>query len=127
MTFYVQRPISANSCGETKERYFNMDLLQTDKNYYVELDVPGVKEEDLDLQLEDGVLKVSLQLEEKDDARMVLHKERFSGKTEISRSIPLPKDSEGSQMQASLSMGILSIEIPRKEELKPQKIAIKSA
>jgi HSP20 family protein len=90
-------------------------------------DVPGVKEEDLDISLHDGVLSISGQrsAEQKQDGDTYFVYERQFGT--FSRSFSLPDIADAEKVDAKLASGVLTVTIGKRPEAKPKKIALKKA
>ena len=89
-----------------------------DKNYYIDLALPGLEKKDINLNISDNYLLLNYKSkDEKDNA---------SWKQSFRRSIKLPKDIKTDGIDAKLKNGILSIKIQKdKQESKNQKIEIK--
>lgn len=102
-----------------------MNMWEDDKKIYVEVAVPGMKENDLDVQLENGVLTIravkSVKSEEKDRNTKIYSS---SMKTSFYYSTTLPS-SAGRGVDAKLEDGILTLSIVKSEESKPLKIEVK--
>ena len=92
--------------------------------FYVEMEVPGVKPEDIDLSLigSELTLKISRpQPQEMKNARY-LRRERVFGN--MLRTITLPMDAVPKEMDASIENGILCVRLRKPEAAKIQKIAV---
>lgn len=91
------------------------DFSETDKGYIVEVDLPGVKKDDLDMAISrDGVLTIRGKRESREE-----HKERNYYKLERSfgafeRSVALPDDADTDNVKATFEDGTLNVEIPKK-------------
>lgn len=101
-----------------------LDLSETPENYIVEMAVPGMKPENLDISIENGVLtlKGEVNQETKDESRQYHRIERHYGA--FTRTINLPATIKVDAIKANLSDGILHLAIPKAEELKPRKINV---
>ena len=88
------------------------DIIETDKEYVVELALAGVKKEDIKLNLEDNVLSISA--ERKESENKYNRKQTFYGKYE--KSFTLPESVDKENIQASFEDGILKLGIPKIEE-----------
>jgi len=88
-------------------------------------DIPGVKEEDLDISVHQGVLTVSglRKSEEKQEGEQYYLYERSYG--QFSRSFALPEYADAERVDAQLKDGELTVTIGKKAEAKPRKIALK--
>lgn len=101
-----------------------LDLSETDDAFLVEATVPGLKPEDLEITVENNVLTIKGEMrQESEDRKRNYHRvERRYG--QFQRTIALPSTVKADQIQASLSNGILRLEIPKAEEVKPRRIAV---
>jgi HSP20 family protein len=101
-----------------------LDLSETDDAFLVEATVPGLKPEDLEITVENNVLTIKGEMrQETEDRKRNYHRvERRYG--QFQRTIALPSTVKADQIQASLSNGILRLEIPKAEEVKPRRIAV---
>ncbi|MGV3278812.1 Hsp20/alpha crystallin family protein [Rickettsiales bacterium LUAb2] len=97
----------------------NVDIVENDKEYQLILEVPGVNENDLKINLENNKLTVSGEKKQDNNSNnQNYHRsERFYGS--FQRSFNLPEDSNLNNIDASFKNGILTISIARKAELKP--------
>jgi HSP20 family protein len=103
-----------------------MDVTETDAQYTITVELPGIKKEDVQVELREGMLmirgeKKSEREEKKERSRYV---ERTFGS--FSRSFTLPPDADPDRVQAAFNDGVLTLTVPRTEESKPRQIAIKS-
>ncbi len=102
-----------------------IDLHENDSSYTVRAEIPGVKKDDIDVTLHDGMLIINAESryenEEKEEGR-VIRQERRYGK--YVRSIRLGNDVDESHVKASYRDGVLELELPKVEEVKPKKISV---
>ena len=95
--------------------------------YYIEVDLPGVKKEDIDIKVDENILTISgvRKLKEEQKEEEFYKVESMYGKFE--RSFSLPEDVDVDNIQAHSQNGVLEIKIPKvqKVENKPKKIEIK--
>ena len=96
-----------------------------EKGYYLEIDLPGVKKEDIDISVNDGVLVVSgeRKLEKKEEKPNYTRIESFFGRFE--RAFKLPTDADLDNIEAKYEDGVLKIFIPKKQKPAGKKIEIK--
>ena len=100
---------------------------EADDAYYVEVDLPGVKKEDILVDVKDNILSISgerkIKKEDKEDSYYKV--ESKYGK--FIRNFTLPKDVDVQKIEASNKNGVLEIKIPKQVlvEKKPKKIEIK--
>ncbi len=101
-----------------------MDLVETDDDFVLRADLPGLSEGDVNIELEDNVLTVSGERKSEHEERKegYYRVERASGG--FSRSLTLPEGVNASAIKASFDKGVLEVRIPKPEERKPRKVAI---
>lgn len=104
-----------------------MDLSETVDGYHVEAAVPGLKPDDLEITLENNVLTIKgeTRQETTTNDRQFHRVERQFGS--FRRTIGLPTQVKGDAIEASLNGGVLSLFIPKAEEVKPRKITVNLA
>lgn len=101
-----------------------VDIYETADEYIVKAPLPGVKPENLDISYEAGVLTIRGEVpEEKEVEGECLCQERAFGK--FSRSINLPGNVQADKIEAHLKDGVLTLHVPKAEEVKPKKISVK--
>ena len=98
------------------------NVKETDKAFEIELALPGVKKEDVKINLHEGFLTVSSEQkdEQKDES---LRRVEFSYKS-FKRSFKLPKNVDQTKIEAKQNDGILNITLPKLEEAEPKLIKI---
>lgn len=100
------------------------EVLNTDIMYCIRAEIPGMCKKDINIELEDNVLSISgdRKWSDKDNNN---YSEFSYGK--FLRSFNLPEDVKENNIRASMKDGILSVQVPRIEKIKPEvkKIAIK--
>jgi HSP20 family protein len=107
-----------------------VDVHETDEEYEIHADLPGVKKDDISIILENDVLTVSASKNtesEKKEKGKVIWRERSSGS--ISRSFNVNPGTTQKDVKANFTDGVLTLAVPRRqpEKAKPssQRIAIK--
>src|SRR5919199_575995 len=100
-----------------------LDVRETDGEYLVLVDLPGVKSEDVTIEVTDDVLSISGSRVpvETGDAQLV---ERPFGS--FVRTLTLPKGVEEDKIVADYHDGVLELHVPKPAEQRPKKIAIAS-
>ena len=100
------------------------EVLNTDTMYCIRAEIPGMSKKDIDIELENNTLSISgdRKWNDKDQNN---YSEFSYGK--FYKSFNLPEDVKENNIKASMKDGILSIQVPRLEKVKPEvkKIAIK--
>lgn len=115
--------------AEVGSQFFNvwappLDVHEDKESLVVTLEVPGMKKDDFQIELHDGVLSIAgeRRLEEKRKQAAGYRTERFSGR--FQRSIALPKAVVGDQVRAAYRDGILTITLPIAAEARPKQIVV---
>ena len=101
-----------------------VDIRETDESYLVHAELPGLSKDDINITLEDTILKLSGERRfEKDVEEEQYHRiERTYGT--FTRAFSLPSRVDAGHVQASFKDGVLTITVPKMEEAKPHKIDI---
>jgi HSP20 family protein len=100
------------------------DLVETDDAYRMHLDVPGVNKDDLKINFKDNQLTISGERASKqtDENEEYVRVERSFG--HFYRSFTLPRTVNAENISASYEDGVLTIHVPKTEEVKPRQIEI---
>ena len=96
------------------------DVKESEKDYSLDVEMPGYKKEDISIQYENGYLSVSAKREEKENDGKYLRKERS---VSCSRTYYVG-DVEEEQIKAKFENGVLSLVIPKEVEKLPEKHTI---
>jgi len=101
-----------------------MDLYEDKDNFVLKAELPGMKKEDIEISLHEGVLTVSgeRKSEEQHKDAETYRSERFFGR--FHRTMSLPKPVVGDKVAANYKDGILTMTLPKAEEAKPKQIHI---
>jgi HSP20 family protein len=98
------------------------DFEETDDKYTIELEVPGVKKEEINLNLQDGVLTINWSRKKEEKSNKGKSKyERHEGN--FTRSFDV-EGADQEKIEAELKNGVLKIVLPKTENIKPKKIQI---
>ena len=103
------------------------DLLEKDDHFVLRADLPGLSEDDVSIEVQDNTLTVSgeRKAEHEEHNRGWYRLERSFGR--FSRSLTLPEGVEPDAVTAEFRNGVLEVRIPKPEERKPRRVAIKAA
>jgi HSP20 family protein len=101
-----------------------LDITERKDAYLVTVELPGVKLDDLEITLEDGLLTIQGERHVAHDSseEQVHRVERSSGA--FRRSITLPAHVMADEVEASMEDGVLRILVPKAEEAKPKRIQV---
>ena len=106
--------------GKHAGHVMKTDVKETETGYEVDIDLPGFKKDEIQMELKDGVLTVSaakgLDKDEEDKKGNYIRKERYAGS--MSRSFYVGKHVTVEDVHPKYENGILSFSVP-KEEAKP--------
>jgi HSP20 family protein len=96
-----------------------------EKGYYLEIDLPGVKKENIEISVNDGILTISgeRKLERKEEKENYTRIESFFGRFE--RSFKLPADANTDEIEAKYKDGVLKLFIPKRQKPEGKRIEIK--
>jgi HSP20 family protein len=111
--------------GEAARRWAPaMDLVEAGDHLVLRADLPGLSEDDVNIEVRDNVLTVSgeRKTEREDNRRGFYRVERAFGS--FSRSLTLPDGIDPDGIEASFDRGVLEVKIPKPEERKPHRIPI---
>jgi len=101
-----------------------VDLYEDKDNFVVKAELPGMKKEEIDISLHDGFLTLSgeRKQEQKHESSEVYRSERFLGR--FQRSINLPSKVNADKITATYQDGVLTVVLPKAEEVKPKQIQV---
>jgi HSP20 family protein len=100
------------------------DVKETKDAYVITADLPGVKDEELDVSLSGNLLTISGKREEehREEGESYYAMERSQGS--FARSFTMPDGVDAENVSADLKQGVLTLRIPKKPEAQPKRIAI---
>jgi HSP20 family protein len=102
-----------------------VDVVENKDDFIVKASVPGINPDDLDVSYADDTLTIKGEIKsdnEDKENQFHLHERRYGS---FSRSISLPTKIKGDAIKASYQNGVLSLRLPKAEQVKPKRIAIK--
>jgi len=101
-----------------------LDVYEDKDSFVVKAELPGMKKEDIDVSLHDGVLSISGERknEEKFAKAESYRSELFFGK--FQRTITLPAPVAADKIKGSYKDGVLTVTLPKAEEAKPKQIDV---
>ena len=100
------------------------DVEEAEDAYTVEIELPGVARDDVDVQLVDRVLTVSGEVKEKERTGILHRRTRRVGR--FSYAVTLPGEIDAENVDARLHDGVLSVRVPKSASAEPRRIAISS-
>jgi len=101
------------------------NVTEDNENYYVRAELPGIKSDELDIQVTADGISISGERKISAEGNGVKYhrREREAGK--FSRLINLPGEVDVNKVEASMENGILKVTIPKSEAAKPRQITVK--
>ena len=102
----------------------SVDVYQDKDHVFVKAELPGMKKEEIDISLQNGMLTISGERKHEEEHKEgdSFRSERFFGK--FQRSVSLPTDVDTADVKASYKDGILTVTLPKAEEAKPKQIEV---
>lgn len=100
------------------------EIIDEEKSYFISLDIPGLKKEDLDIEVKDNHLYISGERKapERSEKENLIRSERRYGK--LSRVFTVPQNVNADAIMASFEDGVLEITLPKEEKTHSKKITI---
>ncbi len=101
------------------------DIFETENELALEFDLPGIQQKDLEIVVEKGALV--LKGERKAPANMEQYRRVERNYGSFTRVFTLPEVVDAEKISANLSNGVLTLRLPKREEVKPRQIQVKVA
>ena len=100
------------------------NVIEREDGYYLTADVPGVREEDIDVTVQDSYLVISGSRnaeERKEGDNYFIYERRYGN---FSRAFALPENADSGSVEAHMKDGVLEVKVGKRESAKPRKIAV---
>jgi HSP20 family protein len=107
-----------------QSKYPAVDVLESKDAYLVRAELPGMKKEDIKVEVQDGTLTISGESKSETPAEGVEYRHVERVATKFWRSFSLPEIAKQDGIEAAYKDGILEIRVPKAEEAKPRQIEI---
>ena len=133
MTFYLHpypyRQMARRAIQRNGERTLGIDIREEEDTYILSALVPGLKAEDLNIQVLEDVLRIEGEYKQsnpvdKADEQSYLVRELPSGS--FTRTLRLPSVIDADHVDAKIADGVLMLTLPKAESARPKKISITS-
>jgi HSP20 family protein len=102
-----------------------VDVAENKDDFIVKASVPGIKPDDLDISYADDTLTIRGEIKSDNEYKEDQYHFRERRYGSFSRSISLPTKIKGDAIEASYQDGVVTLRLPKTEEVKPKRIAIK--
>lgn len=120
------RPMSLTRTGNGQAVVPAMDVTERDKEYVVKAELPGVKKDDIEVTLQNGLLTISAEAkqesEEKEKGRIIRQERRYG---KYVRHLRLDNDVDERNVKANYEDGMLELTLPKVEAVQPKRIPVK--
>jgi HSP20 family protein len=102
-----------------------MDVVEAEDHFVLKADLPGLSEDDVSIEIQDGNLTITGQRQAEHEAseKGWYRIERSFGS--FQRSLSLPEGIDADAVTANFDRGVLEVRLPKPEERKPRRVAIK--
>ena len=104
--------------GKHAKNLMKTDVKETENAYEIDIDLPGFKKDEIQMELKDGVLTVSaakgLDKDEEDKKGNYIRKERYAGS--MSRSFYVGENMKEEDIHAKYENGILTLDVPKEQK-----------
>ena len=124
MQGFLVRPVAAAEAGETVRR-IKIDVVEKDGEYKVLAEIPGVKKDDIQVDIEGDVVSITAEARAEKDVKegeRVIHSERYFGK--VSRSFRLGQEVDQAKASAKYADGVLELMLPKKTVASAKRVTI---
>lgn len=101
------------------------DVEETDGSYLIDVELPGVRREDVELQVDQGRLRVTGLRRERERVGLLRHRTRTTGRFSLTITLPGSVDRDG--VTASLDSGMLHVVVPKTAGARRRRIAVGGA
>ncbi len=103
-----------------------LDVMEDDDNVIVKAEAPGMAPEDIDITIQDDVLSIRGEYKEEkaDEGKHYHHREIRTGSFE--RRIALPRAVNSDKAEAEFKDGILTLTLPKLEDIKPRRVKVRA-
>lgn len=114
--------------GEKGDLVPRMDIRETEDTFIIKAEMPGIKKDDIEINIHDGLLTISGESEEKSEEKeegKIVRQERRYGK--YVRSMTVGNNIDQENINASYNDGVLELTLPKLAAVEPKKIKVNVA
>jgi HSP20 family protein len=101
-----------------------VDIEEQDNAYVIEAEAPGVKKDDVNIELISNELMITGEIKEREREGILRKRTRRIGRFEY--RVRLPEQVDANNVEASLKDGVLSVRVPKREQAERRRIQVKS-
>lgn len=103
-----------------------LDVAESEDEFTVKASIPGINPDDLEITFTHNTLTIKGETNEEKEVEQAHYHLRERRYGSFARSITLPAGIEAEKIQANYEAGVLKLRLPKAEEVKPKKIAIRT-
>ncbi len=122
----IDNSLADDDRSVTSEWGLPLDVVEDENDYVVKASLPGVKPEELDITYNKGMLTIKGEMKDESESTKGQYHLRERRYGTFSRTISLPSSVKPEDIQAHFQDGILTLKLPKAEEVKPKRIPIQS-
>ena len=104
-----------------------VDVKETDSEYLMEVELPGLSEKDVEVKLDNTLLTISSRKEEKKEEKKNGYIMRERRSSSFARSFVLPEGIDREKISAEFKNGVLNLSFPKSPAAKPKTIEVKTS
>jgi HSP20 family protein len=122
MKGFLVRPVRADVPEAIK---FRMDVVESDKAYTVKAEMPGLKKEDIHVEIDGSQIAISAEVKretEQKEGETVVHSERYYGR--LYRAFALGQEVDEAGAEAKYADGVLELTLPKKAATSAKRLAV---
>jgi len=101
-----------------------IDVVENTNDYTVTCELPGLDQKEIDVSIASNVLTLKGQKKDEHEEKKSKFYKKESWSGSFQRTLPLPMSVAAEKVKAELKDGILTVVLPKKEEVKPRQIAV---
>lgn len=121
---YLVRPVGGDEAAAAAPRV-KLEVSEEDKAYKVHAELPGVKKDDIHIEIDGDQVAISAEVKQEKDVKngdRIVHSERYYGK--LSRAFRLAQDVDESAAVAKYNDGVLELTLPKKAAATRKQISV---
>src|SRR5687768_14442465 len=120
----IDRMFSEMENGEGRKWGMALDVIERDDKYVLRANVPGIKPDEIKIEVEDDLLTVSAEHEESEEEKKDNYVRRERRYGSFTRSVALPKGVTADQVEAACRDGVVEVSFPKPTETQRQAVTI---
>lgn len=118
------RALDTDQTWQTLTWDLALDVAENKDEFIVKASIPGINPDDLEITFTDNVLTIKGQTKEEKEIKQEQYHLRERRFGTFARSVSLPSKVKSEAIQANYEAGVLTLKLPKAEEVKPKKISI---